>query len=348
MKKRILPILGIVLIVGLYFGYDVYQKVWGTIVPEDIPSEFVTIPSGLTFGEVADKLYYEGYINNKGNFSWLSKQMKYAKDEMRAGRFKVKAGMNNLQLVRLLRSGEQATVRIAVHNKWDINQVAGLFAEYLDADSLSFANVFQDEELLSEYALTKGTAMSLFIPDSYDFYWNETPEKVLKKMAHYRNQFWNEDRLEKARKLNLTPTEVYTLASIVEKETNNNSEKQRVAGVYYNRLQKGMLLQADPTAKFASGDYKLNRVTFDHTAIQSPYNTYVFAGLPPGPIYMASKTSIDKTLNLENHDYLYFCAKPGGVGEHAFAKTLRQHNVNAAKYHKYAREQRRKKRMSNS
>lgn len=342
MKKNIRPILIIVLLIGIYFGKDIYNKTFAAIVPDDISSEYVTIPAGLSFGEIADKLYYEGFINSKSDFAWLSKKMKYAKENMRSGRFKVQAGMSNVQLVRLLRSGEQATVRIAVHNKWDIYQVAGLFAESLDGDSITFARAFQDENLLSQYGLTKETAMSVFIPDSYDFYWNETPEKVLKKMDYYRTQFWNESRLNKARALNLKPIEVYTLASIVEKETNNNAEKSRIAGVYYNRLQKRMLLQADPTAKFASGDYKLNRVTFDHTGINSPYNTYVSAGLPPGPIYMASKTSIDKTLNLEKHDYLYFCAKPGGLGEHAFAKTLRQHNVNAARYHKYAREQRRK------
>lgn len=343
MKKKIGIIVLLLLAVGAYFGYDYYRIIMLPNVPSELPSEYVTIPTGATFEEVSASLAAGGYIKDKDGFVWVAKRMSYAKTPMRAGRYAIKAGWSNRQLVARLRSGAQAPVRIAIHNKWIIHDVAGLLAQHLESDSAAFLAVLQDAELLAEYGLTPELAMTAFIPDSYDFYWNTTPEEVLKKMVYYRDQFWNAERLAKAEKLGLTKEEVYTLASIVEKETNQNSEKDRIAGVYYNRLQKGMRLEADPTAKFATGNFGLGRVLYSHLETDSPYNTYIHTGLPPGPIYMSSKASIDKTLDLEAHDYIYFCAKPGGTGYHAFARTYSQHLTNAAKYHAWAREQRRQR-----
>ena len=343
--KRIFLILAIVLfMVGSFVAFNLYEKVMAPNMPLELPSKYVTISTNSTFEEVRDKLHQEGYILNKSSFEWTADKMKYVKNPMRAGRYEVKPGMSNRALIRHLRGGAQAPVRVVIQNKWAVEDVAGLIAKYLEVDSTDLARTFINEDFLEEFELTKETAMTVFIPDSYDFYWNSTPEKVFEKMVHYRDKFWTAERLAKAEDLNLTKEQVYTLASIVHAETQQNDEKDRVAGVYLNRLRIGMRLEADPTAKFASGNYKLNRVTYDHLNINSPYNTYQVAGLPPGPIYMASKSSINRTLDAEDHDYIYFCAKPGGTGYHAFAKSYNQHLANAAKYHAYAREQRRKKR----
>lgn len=341
-------IIGIVLlaliVVGGIIGFNLYQRVFAPNVPASLASEYVYIPSNSTFEEVVEQLSSSKIIKDKSSFIWTAERMKYPKNPMRAGRFKITPRMSNYRLIQLLRGGAQSPLRIAVQNKWAIDDVAGLFAQYLEADSLDFLKTFQDEAFLSEFGLNKATAMTAFLPDSYDFYWTETPKKVFNKMISYRDKFWNEDRLQKAANLGLSKEEVYTLASIVQKETNQNDEKARIAGVYLNRLKKGMRLEADPTAKFASGNYKLSRVLYSHLEIDSPYNTYMYAGLPPGPIYMSTKTSIDKTLNAEDHNYIYFCAKPGGTGYHAFAVTYTQHLANAARYHAYARAQRRKNR----
>ena len=177
------------------------------------------------------------------------------------------------------------------------------------------------------------TAMTAFIPNTYDFYWNTDAKTFFEKMWKENEVFWSKNnRLNKAKNLNLSKEEVYTLASIVEKETNQNDEKNRMAGVYVNRLKKGMRLQADPTVVFATRDFTTKRVLDKHTQFDSPYNTYMYAGLPPGPISMASISSIDGVLNAEDHDYLYFCAKGDGTGYHSFAKTLSGHNANARRY----------------
>lgn len=341
MKKGLLIALGVVL-VGGFFGYDYYQRLFAPNTPDVLVDEYVLIPTNSTFDEVLEMLDKNGTIKNKESFKWVAEYMSYPKNPMRAGRFKIKPNMSNKSLVTLLRSGEQAPVRLAIHNKWTVEQVAGLVAKQLELDSVDFARTFLDEAYLSQFGLVKETAMTAFIPDSYDVYWNTTTEDFFKKMIFYRDKFWSEDRLAKAKKLGLTKEEVYTLASIVEKETNQNDEKSRIAGVYLNRIDKGWTLGADPTVKFAVGDFKLSRILFSHTDIVSPYNTYKVAGLPPGPIYMSSKASIDHSLDAEKHNYMYFCAEPGGTGHHAFAVTAAQHKANAAKYHAYSREQRRR------
>jgi UPF0755 protein len=177
----------------------------------------------------------------------------------------------------------------------------------------------------------------MFIPNTYEFYWNTSAEKFVEKMAEEYKNFWNEDRKAKAEKMGLTQSEVSTLASIVEQETQKNDEKARIAGVYINRINIGMPLQADPTVVFAVGDFTIKRVLNSHLRIDSPYNTYLYAGLPPGPICIPSVSSIDGVLNYEKHNYLYFCAKEDFSGYSNFASTLSQHNVNAQKYHRALR-----------
>jgi UPF0755 protein len=210
--------------------------------------------------------------------------------------------------------------------------VAAKAARFIEPDSLAIVRLFQDQDYLDSIGYNTETLMTLFIPNTYEFYWNTTPRAFVERMIKEHDKFWNKERRAKAEKLGLNPAEVYTLASIVERETLRNDEKQRMAGVYHNRILKGMLLQADPTAVFASRDFNTPRVTNYHLSIDSPYNTYKYTGLPPGPISMSSISSIDAVLNRESHDYLYFCAKGDGSGYHNFAKTLAAHNQNAAIY----------------
>ena len=207
-------------------------------------------------------------------------------------------------------------------------------------DSLALSDYLLKEETLAELGFTRENIISLFIPNTYEVWWNSSPEALIKRLKAEHEKWWsNKSRLDKIKELGLSPSEAYTLASIVDKESNLNKEKPRVAGVYYNRIQKGIPLQADPTVVFATGQYDLRRVLNKHLEIDSPYNTYKYRGLPPGPIYMASIDGLNAVINLENHDYLYFCAAPGYGSEHLFAKTLTQHNINARKFHRWLNQQ---------
>ena len=238
-----------------------------------------------------------------------------------------------IELIRHLRGGKQAPVGLVLTNQRLLEDVAAKAAGFIEADSATLMDLFLDEAYLDQIGYRREDLMTVFIPNTYEFFWNTTPKGFLERMIREHEAFWNKNnRKLKAEALGMTPQEVYTLASILEKETQQNSEKKRMAGVYLNRLEKGMLLQADPTAVFATRDFDTPRVTNYHTQYDSPYNTYLYTGLPPGPISMASIASIDAVLNAEDHEYIFFCARGDGSGLHAFAKTLAGHNRNAANY----------------
>lgn len=316
--------------IGLFF-YNKYMR--GTSVPSELENPYVFIPTNSSFEDVVQTLNDQSIIQDESVFRWLADYMKYEKDPMRAGHFKIKPGWSVVQLIRHLRNGNQEPMGVVLTNERLLEDVAAKTARFLESDSTAFIDYFLDEDQLNENGYTKETLMSLFIPNTYQMFWNTTPEGFIKRMVREHNNFWNqENRREKAKKLDLTEAEVYTLASIVEKETQQNQEKKRMAGVYYNRLQKGMRLQADPTVVFATRDFNTRRVLNRHLEVESPYNTYKYKGLPPGPIAMASISSLDAVLNLEDHDYIFFCAKGDGSGLHAFAKTLEGHNRNARNY----------------
>jgi len=212
--------------------------------------------------------------------------------------------------------------------------MAGKVSKYIEPDSLTLLNYLNDADNLKKWGYTSETILSMFIPNTYQFYWNTTPEKFVSRMRSEHDKYWNaKGRKEAISKNGLTPTETYTLASIIEKETTNPKETKTISGVYQNRLQKGIALQADPTVVFGVGDFTIRRVLNKHLKHPSPYNTYLHAGLPPGPIYMPTLSSLDAAIFPENHKYIYFCAKPGYDNEHSFASTLSQHNRNAKIYH---------------
>ena len=205
-------------------------------------------------------------------------------------------------------------------------------AKRLEPDSIQFLNALKNTDIITEHGFEAHTVIAMIIPNTYQIYWNTTPESFMSRMNQEYKRFWNDSRLQKAEEAGLSPIEVSVLASIVDEETVKNDEKPRVAGLYINRLKRGIRLQADPTIKFALGDFTINRVLTRDLKIESPYNTYIYAGLPPGPIRMSSIQGIDAVLNHEKHDYIFMCAKADFSGYHDFAKTLEQHNRNAAKY----------------
>ncbi len=347
MKKRgfitkiiIYTILMLSVVVGFIF-YQKYTEFFNPNVPATLEEEYVYIPTGASFEDVVNILVEHHFIMDEASFVKAAEKMNYKKKVMRAGRFKITPNWSNVGLIRHLRSGKQAPVKVILNNERLPKDVAGKIASFVEFDSLALWNLFEDTTYLHSIGYSKETLISLFIPNTYEFFWNVTPKDLMTRMIKENKIFWQKKkRLEKAQKLQLTPAQVYTLASIIEKETNQNSEKRRMAGVYLNRLKKGMPLQADPTCVFATGDFETKRVTNYHLQFESPYNTYLHAGLPPGPISMASIASIDAVLDAEKHDYIFFVAKGDGSGLHVFAKTLRGHNQNIAAYKRNLRKRR--------
>ena len=333
MKRIILIVIAVVLVGGGFFAFQKYQAFWVPNVPNNLEEAVIEIPTGSTFADVVGLLYKNGMVKDTSTFIEVAHRLAYVRTPMRGGRYKIKKNWNNLSLVRHLRGGKQETVKVVLSTARMSEEVAGKVAAILEFDSLTLQTLWQDDKYLKEIGYSRETLMSLFIPNTYDLFWNTNPKKFTARMIKEHDKFWaKKGRKEKAEAMKRTPEEVYALASIVEKETNKISERPRMAGVYLNRLRIGMPLQADPTSVFATRDFTTKRVTDYHTTFDSPYNTYMYRGLPPGPIAMSSIASIDAVLNSEEHKYLYFCAAGDGSGAHNFAKTLTQHNQNAAIY----------------
>jgi len=333
MLKKILGILLLVALIGGFIAWQKYQEFFSPNVPSELSVEFVEIPTGSSYQEVLAILDKGGFLIDTSSFTETAALMKYPRPQMRPGRYKIQPNWSNKQLIGHLRGGKQAPVKLVLTNERMTENVAAKAARFIEADSLEIVSLFQDKQYLAELGYTPETLMSLFIPNTYEVFWNTSAKGFIERMKKEHDIFWKKnDRVNKAKALEMKPEEVYTMASIVEKETNYNAEKKRMAGVYVNRIEKGILLQADPTSVFARRDFTTKRVTDYHTKFDSPYNTYLYAGLPPGPIAMASISSIDAVLGREKHSYLYFCSKGDGTGQHNFAKSLRGHNQNAAIY----------------
>jgi UPF0755 protein len=292
---------------------------------------FLLIPTGAGFQTVLDSLSAKKCLTDKEKFTWLSRRKHYDARVL-PGRYRIRDGMSNNALVNLLRGGLQEPVRLTIHNVRTPEELAGKLARRLEPDSGAFMRVFSDPAVLSGFGVKPSTLFVLFIPNTYDLYWNTSAEALLKKMRQEYELFWSEKRIQQAHNIGLSREEVVTVASIVEKESNKDDEKPVIAGVYLNRLKKGMLLQADPTVIFAWKDFTIRRVMKKHTELKSPYNTYVNTGLPPGPICLPSIASVDAVLGAANHGYIYFCAREDLSGYHNFAVTLDEHNRNARKY----------------
>ncbi|NJC26731.1 endolytic transglycosylase MltG [Neolewinella antarctica] len=315
-------------------GSAYYQVMVIPAVPKSLDAPVtVTIPAGTDYEGVMNILALEGVEPNRTVFDPLAERMAYKRADMRTGRFDLAPGLSYVGLIRALRSGKRGTANVVLNVEREPEHVAAKVARFLEPDSLAFVRLMQDEEYITSLGYTKETLHTLFIPNTYNLYWHSTPREFMERMVIEHDKFWDADgRREKAAALGLSPAEVYTLASIVEKESLVASEQPRIAGVYLNRLDRGIPLQADPTAVFATRDFGVKRVLNRHTEFDNPYNTYVYAGLPPGPIAMPSLGSIDGVLNPESHDYIYFCARGDTSGQHNFAETLAGHGRNITIY----------------
>jgi len=294
---------------------------------------YVEIPTGSAFEDVQKII--SPFVENFSGFNLMASLRSYDKN-VKPGRFLFKKGMGNFALIASLR--RNIPVKIAFNNQERLENVAQRIGSEIEPDSLQLITSFRDSIFLKQNGFTKENVLALFIPNSYEFYWNTTADKFRDKMLEEYKKFWNKDRLAKAKQLGMTPEEVIILASIVHKETVKSDERPRVAGAYLNRLKQGMPLQGDPTVIYAlklrDDDFNqvIKRVLYGDLTINSPYNTYVNIGLPPGPIAQPDISAIDAVLNPEKHDYIYFCASVERFGYHEFASTYPQHQVNAKKY----------------
>lgn len=331
-RPLLLTAMIIVIICGVLLSYLFYRVVYAPNTDlGDRQAMYLFIPPESSYEDVRQLMKEENILSSVRTFDWLAQRKNYPA-RVQAGRYRIQQGMGNNELINLLRSGEQEPVRLTFTNIRTKEQLAGTIASHLEADSLSIIRLLNDEEILRETGFTRSTIKLLFIPNTYEVYWTISPEQLLNRMQREYKAFWNEPRREKAYDIGLSPQEVGILASIVQKETSKQDEMARIAGVYINRLNRGILLQADPTVVYAHGDFSIGRVLNRHLEIDSPYNTYKYAGLPPGPITLPEPAVMDAVLNHEKHNYLYFSAREDFSGYHNFAETYAEHLANARRY----------------
>jgi len=331
LKKGILLIIALLFIIGGFLTYNYYTKIYKA---NTIKEGYLLIPSSSKFSDVENLV--RPFLKRVNPFVWVANKKNYP-NTIKPGKYKITKGMNNNDLVNLLRSGKQTPIKLSFNNQDTFEKLAGRISQQIEADSIALLNCFNDLSFIEENGFSKNTALGMYIPNTYEFYWNTSAQSFRKKMLTEYHSFWNNTRLKKAKTLNLSKNEVITLASIVQKETASVAERPMVAGLYLNRLKDKWPLQADPTIIFAlkrnlGEDTIIKRVLKKDLEIDSPYNTYKNRGLPPGPIAMPDITSIDAVLNPTKHNYYYMCASVTNIGTHEFAKTLSQHNKNAFKY----------------
>jgi UPF0755 protein len=332
--KKILVYFSLVVVVAAsIYGYMLYRNIFSPNTRFAEKEIFVYIPTDADYNKVLEIV--SPYITDIERFKMTAEKKSYITN-VKPGRFLFKKDMNNNDLIVALRNN--VPLNLAFNNQERLEDFAGRIGSQIEADSTSLMQSFTDETFLKEQNMTRENVLSLFIPNSYEFFWNTSADKFRDRMAKEYRKFWTPERLEKAKKQNLTPLEVTALASIVHKETVKSDERPRVAGVYLNRLERGIKLEADPTVIFAvknnANDFTLEikRVLYKDLETDSPYNTYKYAGLPPGPIAMPDVTALDAVLNPEKHNYIFFCASVTNFGYHEFAVTAAQHEVNRQKY----------------
>lgn len=296
-------------------------------------TEYVYIDSDDTQDSVFAKIQPIANAIPMSGFSTLARHSGYA-DNIRTGRYAIRPGEGALVVFRHLKNGQQTPISLTIPEARTIDRLAGALARKLMLDSANVATLLSDSTYCARWGYDTATVAALFVPNTYDIYWNVGLDRLMERMEKENHKFWNAERRGKAEAMGMTPVEVATMASIIDEETANNGEKPMIAGMYYNRLKAGMPLQADPTIKFALKDFALRRIYNKLLHIDSPYNTYRYEGLPPGPIKIASIAGIDAVLNHVEHDYLYMCAKEDFSGTHNFARTYQEHLQNAARYTK--------------
>jgi UPF0755 protein len=329
-KSKAFIALGILLLImlgGTAFNY--YMKYFGPNVTDN--TEYLYIRTGSDFDTVYDSIRKDGIVKDSISFRNAAINMEYT-EKVKPGRYRLTNGMSNRSFINMLKAGNQEPVKIAFQNVRLKETLAGMVARKMETDSASISRLLDSASFVEKYGFNTDNVYTMFIPNSYELYWNTSAEKFFTRMYDEYGKFWTQERKDKAEKIGLTPIKVSILASIVDGEALMDKEMPVIAGLYMNRLKKGMRLEADPTVIFAAQDFTIRRVLNKHLRISSPYNTYMNSGLPPGPIGMPSISAIDAVLNYENHNFIYMCAKEDFSGYHNFATTLAEHNVNARKF----------------
>lgn len=338
LKLIILSILGIGLIGGSMFGYHFYSYIKLANVKMDKDQAEFYIHSDWEYPRVAEELKTQGIINNKESFEWVAQQKNYP-NKVKPGRYIIQNKISNTELIDQLRSGKQTPIKVTFHNISRLTQLAALVSKQIESDSTELITAFLDPDFMKENGLKKETVQAIFIPNTYELYWNTSGTQFVKRMQQEFHHFWSVDNKKKAKELGLTPVKVSTLASIVEAETKKSDEMPKVAGLYLNRLTIGMRLQSDPTVVFALNKPGIHRVYYADLKIESPYNTYIHTGLPPGPIGFPSTTALNAVLNQYKSSYIYMCAKPDYSGYHNFANSYSKHQKNAAVYRAFLKKE---------
>ncbi|MDE0471316.1 MAG: endolytic transglycosylase MltG [Ekhidna sp.] len=333
-KRNIIAVFLIVFTVMLSsFTFYAYQIAYTpNILVEAAPMK-LEVSHSTSFKELQNELSERRIINDPVSFGFLAK-LKNLDTNMKPGNYTLASDMTNIQLINLLKSGHQTPVNLTFSNARSLSQLSKNLVQNLEIDSAQMAQLLFGDSTARHYGFEPHNFIGMFIPNTYQVYWTATPKDILDRLKREYDNFWSQERIQKAKNLNMSKKEVSTLASIVQGETNKMDEAPKIAGVYINRLQRGIPLQADPTLVYAIGDFSIRRILNKDKAFDSPYNTYKYSGLPPGPINMPSIAALDAVLNYEEHGYLYFCAKEDFSGYHTFAKTLKQHNKNAIKFQK--------------
>jgi UPF0755 protein len=332
--KKIITLAAVAVIsVLMIYGFILISRIFSANTKFEEKEVYVYVPTGTNYTDV--KKIIQPYIKNFDNFEMVANKRSYP-ENVKSGRFLLKKDMNNIDLVRAMRSN--VPVKLAFNNQERLENFAGRVGAEIEADSLSLMKAIKDSTFLKANGFNEENVFAMFIPNTYEIYWNTSAEKFRDKMIKEYHNFWTADRIAKAKAQGLTPVQATILASIVHKESVKKDERPRIAGVYLNRLRLAMPLQADPTVIYAlklkanDFDQVIKRVFYNDLIMKSPYNTYVNVGLPPGPIAMPDITALDAVLNPEKHDYIYFCASVDRFGYHEFASTYEQHTVNAKKY----------------
>lgn len=328
-KKLILIVLIILLAGAAFIGWRFFMS--NTAFSEK--SKYLYIRTGhATYDEVFQTIKDSQLVNNPSSFDFLAHRMDLP-EKIRAGRYEIQKGMSLSDIVRMLRNGRQSPVNLVITKLRTKENLAALIGRKFECDSASVMGYISNTDTLNAYGFDTNTIMATIYPNTYTYFWNTTPSAIFKKLFAEYKTVWTPERVQQATALGLTPVKAYTLASIIEEETQNNSEKDTMASVYLNRYNAGMPLQADPTVKFALRDFSLKRIYEKHLTVESPYNTYRHKGLPPGPICTPSLTTLDKVLQSPKTKYLYFVVSPD-LSRHIFTENYEDHLIYAREFHK--------------
>jgi UPF0755 protein len=323
---------GLIIVFSFFFAtfsFYAYQILFTENIQVGKPDTVLYIPKGATFQQVVDSLEMNEILHDKLSFMFLAKLSGYKKD-VKPGRYLLKSNSTNKDLFKMLIKGRQTPLKLTFNNIRLKSELITKLSDKLEMSPASLEVLFNNPSFTKKYGFDTNTFMAMFIPNTYEVYWTISPEELVEKINQSYQNFWTNERLSKAKAIQLSPIQVAILASIVEEETKMNDEKPMVARVYLNRLRSDMRLQADPTVKFAIGDFTLKRVS--NLSIESPYNTYKYKGLPPGLICLPMNTSIDAVLNPAKHDYMFFCADFDKPGYHLFRKTFEEHRIIGVQY----------------